>query len=460
MFRGGAGDATREAVTKASLPARLFWTAYLGWHWRGQARFPFTSRARIEAAQSRRVRRMVRHAYSSVPFYQETMRRLGVTPEDFRSAADLARLPVIERDDLKKDPEYFRSMTTSRATDLSTRTGGSTGAPREVWWDTAGVFQNAAHAERERSIIAGIVGRFVNYRETVIGSSLSSDLDIQAIYRDRALLPSRARVQYQHLSITETPEKNLALIDGFRPDVIRTYGSYLGRLLLLMHATPGAHRPKAVFYDADELPESVRRIASEELKIPIISAYQAVEAFKIGFECEEHIGFHVNADIYPVSVVNGNGREVVPGESGDVIVSNLVNRATVLLNYRLGDVAHFIPEPCPCGRNLPLLSFIEGRTDDWIALPSGESVHPQIIRTIFTNEQAVSQYQVVQHRFDQFTVAIVAASDREAMSTRVGAKFRERFGSSAQVEITFVDSIEPSRSGKVRPVISLIDQRK
>lgn len=442
---------------KAPLAERLKWTAYLAWRWRGQSRFPFRADDAASSARDRRVRRMIRHAYSTVPYYREMMKRLGFQPGDFRAAADLARLPVLERQDLQKDPDYFRSEAVPLNQSLRTRTGGSVGAPRTVWWDTAGILQNAAHAERERSIIAGVVGRFVNYRETVIGSPMSSDLDIQSLYHEKLILPSRARVRYQHLSMVDSPARNVELMNEFRPDVIRTYGSYLGTLFSHVHASRASFAaPRVVFYDADELLDSARKLITETFGVVIISAYQAGEAFKIGFECEEHSGFHLNHDLYPVRIVDKGGAEVPDGESGDVVVSNLVNRATVLLNYRLGDVAHVIPGKCACGRTLPLLSFIEGRTDDWIAMPNGEAVHPQVIRTIFVHEQTVTQYQIVQRDFNLFSAAIVGGADRDALVSRLRASFTERFGPGTRVDVSFVDAIVPTASGKICPVQSLV----
>lgn len=140
---------------------------------------------------------MVTHAFRTVAYYRETMLRLGLFPDDFRNAGDISRLPVIERDQLQRDPEYFQSNGRRMGEDLESRSGGSTGAPRGVKWDTAAIFQNAAHAERERSIVAQAVGRFVNYRESVIASPFGTEREIQELYRDRAILPSRARVQYQ-----------------------------------------------------------------------------------------------------------------------------------------------------------------------------------------------------------------------------------------------------------------------
>jgi phenylacetate-CoA ligase len=440
---------------KASWPERLMWTAYLASHWRGQSRNPYGSKPAIERSQSRRVRSIVEYAFRSVPYYRETMRRLHLLPGDFRGAGDLARLPVIERKQLQRDPEYFQSESRRRGADLESRSSGSTGAPRRMLWDTAAILQNAAHAERERSIIARAVGRFVNYRESVIGSPYGSEQDIQSLYREHILLPSRARIQYQHLSLFDSPAANVELLNEFRPDVIRSYGSYLDRLFSYVHSTGTSfHPPKVAFYDADELPERARRLITDEFGVCVLSAYQAVEAFKIGFECERHAGFHLNMDLYPVRIAGADGSDVPEGDSGEVIVSNLVNRATVLLNYRLGDVAHLIPGACACGRTLPLMSFIEGRTDDWLILPSGASIHPQSVRTLFTPEESIEQYQVVQLRADHFTVAMLGVAEDCELTDRIRKRFIERFGD-VTVEFSFVDAIEPSAGGKMRPVISL-----
>jgi phenylacetate-CoA ligase len=442
---------------KAAFPERVMWTMYLARHWRGQSRFPYRPAAAIERAQSRRVREMVSHAFRTVPYYRETIKRLSLVPHEFRSARDLSRLPLIEPDQLQRDPEYFQSDSHRMGEDLESRSGGSTGAPRGVKWDTAAIFQNAAHAERERSIIAKAVGRFVQYRESVIASQYGTEREIQDLYAKRAVLPSRSRVQYQHLSLLDSPEKNVALLNEFKPDVIRSYGSYLDRLFTHVHGTGAEfHKPKVVFYDADELPERARKLIADDFGVCILSAYQAVEAFKIGFECEQHSGIHLNSDLYPVRLVDDDVNEVAEGESGEVVLSNLVNRATVLLNYRLGDVAHMLPTGCACGRTLPLMSFIEGRTDDWLTLLSGDAVHPQSIRTLFTNEKEVSQYQVIQRRLDHFTVAIAGIAENAILAERIVGRFKTRFGQQVSVDVSFVASIEPSVGGKIRPVISLV----
>ena len=437
---------------------RLYWSAYLAYHLRGQARYPFKPLENIQRDQADRVRAIVAYAYRHVPYYRETMKRLGLQPSDIQNVNDLEKFPVIERESLQRDPEYFVSTARPLGEYLRLRSGGSSGAPRSVYYDARALFQNAAHGERERTIITAIIGRPVGYRETVFASPLSTDHEVQSFCSERGLFPRGVRIERQYLSLTAPPETNVPLLDGFKPDIIRSYGSYLMMLFPYLHDTRRPfHRPKVVSYSSDDLSDTVRHLINQEFSIPVFSTYEAIEAFKIGFECERHLGLHLNIDLYPVRIADEAGRTVAAGESGDVIVSNLVNYATVLLNYRLGDLAACLPQACACGRTLPLLSFPQGRSDDWIELEGGQLIHPQSVRTIFTDENQIWQYQVVQLTTRHFRVAIVAAPDcdREQMQARIKAKFVQRFGDAVSVTVTSEHSIDHTAGRKFRTVVSL-----
>jgi phenylacetate-CoA ligase len=255
----------------------------------------------------------------------------------------------------------------------------------------------------------------------------------------------------------------VAQINAFKPDVIHSYGSYLG--LLFGHlAASGVpfHRPAVVTYTSDGLSDSVRRLIQERYGMPVLTTYQAVEAFKIGFECERHRGVHLNEDLYPLRIVDGADRTLAAGESGEVIVSNLVNGGTVLLNYRLGDIAARLPKPCPCGRSLPLLSYPQGRSDDLIELASGRIVHPQGIRNLFNDEESIWEYQVAQESADRFRVSLLAAPtiDQAAVRQRLAAKFARLLDADCTIECVFTDTIDRTAGGKFRPVISWRTRQK
>ncbi len=443
-----------------SLLTRTYWSAYLAWHLRGQARYSFQPMETILGDQARRVQTMVAYAYRYVPYYRETMDRLGLCPADLRSAADLARLPVIERQDLQRDPERFLSTAQPAERYLRIRSGGSTGAPCTVYHSTDALFQNAAHGERERSIYTRLLGKRYGYRETVIASPLGTASEVQRHCRQHALFPAGLRVKRQYLSLLDPPEENCRHIRSFRPHVIHSYGSYLDILFHYLHSSgqtiPGL---RLVTYSADGIADATRSLIEECFGIPLFGTYQAVEAFKIGFDCEQHQGFHLNVDLYPLRLVDADGHDVPYGDSGQVVVSNLVNRGTVLLNYRLGDLASMRPGRCPCGRSLPLMSYVQGRADDHLLLPSGQRLHAQAIRVIFTEEKEVRQYQVVQKGPREFDVAIVAAGecDCERIRRSMIAHLGDRFGADLTVHVSQVEAIERTPGGKVRVVRRLMD---
>jgi phenylacetate-CoA ligase len=439
------------------LLTRAAWTAYLLWHLRGQARAPFRPWPAIERDQARRVRRMVAYAVRHVPYYREAARRLGLRPDAFRSAADLARLPLLERDQLQRDPEYFVSTAVPRARLVELRSGGSTGSPRSVFCDPAALFQNAAHSARDRSIRARLLGRRAGYRQTLISSRHSGIRRVQEFLDAHALFPRAVRLERQYLSLADSPAENLARMSAFRPDVLHSYGSYLGRLFAHARDTGGPwHRPRVVTFGGDALSPAARALIQEELGIPVFGIYQAIEALRIGFECEAHRGLHLNVDLYPVRVVDAAGRTVPDGTSGEVVVSNLVNRGTVLLNYRLGDVAAALPDPCPCGRSLPLLAPPPGRTDDLVELGPGVLLHPQALRDLFTEEREVWQYQVIQAGPARFRIDLVVAGvcDRPATAARIARRFAEQLGGRAAAEVRFVDEVARTAQGKVRAVLA------
>jgi phenylacetate-CoA ligase len=437
------------------LLTRAGWTAFTLAKSLRQARFPYTSLAAIERAQRRRLRRAIAHAYEHVPYYRETMDRLGLRPGDISAESDLQRLPLITREQVQRDPEYFVSTAKPIDRYLEFRTGGSTGSPVTVYHDPFGLFQRAAYEQRFRSLMFKLVGKR-RLRVLAIGTPTNPGLVASRATAARSLVPRSAYVVERHLSVFDPPASQLAAINEFRPDVVGTFGSYLEALFIHLHRTgQRLAGPKLVVYGGDGLSDGARRLIQEDFGLPAFSSYGSVEAFHIGFECEQHRGHHLHVDLCAVRLVDDSGRTVPDGDFGEVVVSDLVNRGTILLNYRLGDVASMVPGACPCGRSLPVLSYLEGRTDDWLLSPSGELRHPQVVRTLFTREPGVLGYQVVQRSPSDFSVSVVTEEgcDRAAIRDRLARKFVDRIGDRPSIEISFVDTLPRTRRGKVLTVV-------
>jgi phenylacetate-CoA ligase len=426
-----------------------------------EARFPFASPAAIERAQRRRVRAAVSHAYEHVPYYRETMRRRGLRPEDLTTADHLARLPLVEREDIQHDPERFVSAAQPRERYLELRSGGSTGEPLTVWYDQRAVLGRGLHRQRVRAATVRLAGRKLRYRVATIVPDRDASHPMRGLAR-RSLAP-RLIAAPLTLSMTAPLAENLARLRAFEPDVLSSYGSYLEHLFLHLRRTGESFpMPRIAAYSSDSLSDSVRRLISGSFGVPVLSAYQAIEAYDLGLECERQRGLHLNVDLYPLRIVDSDGRERPHGESGEVVVSNLVNRGTVLLNYRLGDLARRLPGGCSCGRSLPLLSLPEGRRDDWIETVSGELLHPAVLRALLGREREVWSYQVAQEGRTRLRVSVVAApgASRDPLLQRLGRALEGVLGAGLQVELRFVDTLPRTAGSKVRRVVIEDPQRR
>ncbi|HEY2863007.1 MAG TPA: hypothetical protein VGK37_05235 [Casimicrobiaceae bacterium] len=426
--------------------ARLAGSARLAAALAAESRLPFRPLEAIRHAQARRVRAMVVHAFRTVPHYRDAMRRLGLTPADFTSADDLERLPMIERSELQRDPERFRSSAFASRDLLELHSGGRTGEPVAVWHDLPAVIANAAHGERDRAVWAGSLVPLTGYREAVLGMLDGADASVQRFLRRGIMLPARADIERRYLSGLDPVPRTLAALNAFRPHVVHGYGSML-EFLFAHIASSGApfERPAVVTYSSDDLSSATRQFVERNLGVPVFATYEAIEAFKIGFECGRRNGYHLNVDLYPLRVDG----------SGDVIVSNLVNRATVLLNYRLGDRAELSPGACSCGRRLPLMSRLDGRRDGVLRRADGTGLLPIAVAIIFSHTPGVQHYQVQEVERLRLVVRLVvdAACDRRSVETHVAAALARAIGDPVRLRVDFVDRIEPTAGGKFQRIL-------
>ena len=211
-----------------------------------------------------------------------------------------------------------------------------------------------------------------------------------------------------------------------------------------------------VMYMGEALPHGGREQIEGTFGIPVMSRYSAAEAFKIAFYCEQRTGFHLHEDLCHVRVVGADGATAAPGEVGRILLSNLVNRASVLLNYPVGDLGAIATEPCPCGRSFRVLSELEGRVEDILPLPDGRFVHPRAVWQVFQGDPEVLQYQLNQHEPDRFELRLATVDVRsyERAEARARPLLETLLGPDARIEARRVSESEPRGDGKFRAVAS------
>jgi len=301
----------------------------------------------------------------------------------------------------------------------------------------------------------------LGYKEVRVTSRVGTGQHVLGFYDRYSWVPGRVQLQRAMVHPENTFEDNIRVINELEPDVIGGFGSYIGAIFqwAWTHGIP-IHRPKLICYGGDLMHEPIQRIIETEYRVPVISRYQSCEALNIAFQCEQRKAFHVSVDQVVLRVVDSAGNTLPPGESGEIVISNLINRATVLLNYRMGDIGRLSTQFCSCGRNLPLLTRLQGRKNDLIRLSDGEVLHQSVIMPKLYSVPGVMQIQIRQKGLTEFLIKAVCGPgcDKEAVKIELADCFLETAGNpnTTSLEIEMVDAIAQEESGKFRSIISSI----
>lgn len=426
----------------------------------GQRRIPYLAPEELYELRDTRLRNIVNYAARTVPYYQDLFKTMKIHPSEIRSVEDLEGLPLIEKEMFRKDPAYFVSTTRRGKNAVPFSTSGSTATPTEIYHDRYSLLANIALGEREREVISKFCGRSFGYRIVFILTPESTTKKVQDLYRRWTFIPIR-QVQFE-LSLLSPVEEVIESINRLRPDVLIGYASHLETFFRTLSSRRiSIHRPRVLVSLAETMTAEGKTLIEEGFGIPVISQYNAMEAFKIGFTCEERKGFHIHEDVCHVKIVDTNGKKRTDGEKGEIVISNFVNHGTVLLNYRLGDVGSLSKRKCPCGRTLPLLSELEGRIEDILFLPDGRFIHPRAIWVIIRNMEGVLKYHFIQHEPKRFELRLVTV-DKDTylrIVDRILDGLKSILGSSVTIESRHVEEIKPQEGGKFRPVLSLCKPR-
>ncbi len=270
-------------------------------------------------------------------------------------------------------------------------------------------------------------------------------------------MPKKVDLERSSASPGERFEETIARWNAAKPDAVHGYGSHVGALV--RHARQRElplHRPKCVTYGADRLADADRALIETELGVPVVSTYQAAEALRIGFQCEERHAFHLSIDHTAVRVVDVDGHPVAPGSRGEIVISNLTNRASVILNYKLGDVVTLSREACACGRTLPTIERIDGRAEDFIVLEDGRTMHALVALAPLLRVPGVIQVQLVQEDAHRAVLRVVCTAEQAWSSVHrdLSVAWRSTLGDALALRIERTDTIAPEANGKVKAVIS------
>ncbi|MEO7329879.1 MAG: capsular biosynthesis protein, partial [Minicystis sp.] len=209
-------------------------------------------------------------------------------------------------------------------------------------------------------------------------------------------------------------------------------------------------RPRAIMSSAQTLPEKSRRLIEEAFGCKVFDKYGSREFSGIAYECQAHDGHHVVAESYIVEVLR-DGKPVLPGEIGEVVITDLNNYCMPFIRYRIGDLAEAMAEGiCACGRGAPRLGAIEGRVQSIIQGADGRYL-PGTFFAHYLKEfdHAIKRFQVIQEERNAMTFRVVKGGRFSGdVLEEVLHTFRHYLGERMRIDVEFVDEVAMVHTGK------------
>ncbi|MEE4299865.1 MAG: hypothetical protein V2J24_10530 [Pseudomonadales bacterium] len=381
------------------------------------------------------------------PLYRE--RFAGLDPDTLRTPEDFARLPMLQKEDLRERVDDLISEGHFRERMFHKRTGGSTGVPVHVWWDHPSHVFKRAIVRRHDSWAGMRPGDKV--------AALWGDTEKAYPLKERIYKALCERTIY--LDTLQMDDAYLAAfverMRAFKPRMMMGHAHSLHFLTrFLVEKGIDDLRVEGIISTAETLVPAERAEIEGYFGKVLFDRYGCEEVSLIASECEAHDGLHTSAEGLYVEVVGGDA--TTPGK---VVVTDLINRGMPIIRYEVGDLATLADGVCACGRGLPRLGRVFGRSTDILYAPDGRKISGvSILDTFVIHIPGVKQAQIVQDRLDRVILRVVRAPGfGDASVQGIARTIADIFGERMQHDLEYVDAIEPTRRGKFQFTICEID---
>jgi phenylacetate-CoA ligase len=405
------------------------------------------SRKQWTAWQEERLAIILRRAAVDVPFYREhwsERRRSG----DFASWEYLENWPILEKRCVRKDPRAFVADDCDHRRMFAEHTSGTTGAPLTLWWSRSTVRYWYALMEARWRRWYGVSRRD---RWAILGGQLV----VSGRQRSAPFWVWNAALRQLYLSAYHLRPTSIAsyadALERYRVTYLWGYSSALATLARgVLRLGRRSLQLQVVITNAEALDTEQRAVISEAFCCPVRETYGMAEITAAAGECQAG-RMHLWPEAGTVEI------DATPDKrGGELICTGLVNADMPLVRYRLGDrggpVRWTGDHPCECGRTLPELCSIEGRTDDVLHCSDGRTVGR--LDPVFKSSLPVTEAQIIQETRSQVRVLCVPAPGfSDATAREIAMRLRDRMGP-VEVSVERVFEIPRGANGKFRAVIS------
>jgi len=432
-------------------------------------------RKNCEMIQSQRLRRMVRYAYENVEMYRNKYDAAGIKPEDIRSIADIHKLPIVTKDDLRSNYPGGILSRRFRERDCSVvSTTGTTGEPVKVFnrkYKASDMVLAAPLAFMLLPRLAAVMKAEGIGRRTLAIVAVDQDCVTYSSLRELMRAPGFIRGSLDIVNSLDEPEAHIRALQQYDPHILVSYPGVLRNVITsARRAGLPLPQPKLLVIGGELLDDNTRKAISDTFKGKLVEHYGATEVGAVALGCPQEGRLHIMSMLSVLEVVR-DGKPMPPGVPGNAVVTALWNMATPMIRYSgLDDVLVLGDEECSCGSRLPVIRVIQGRTVDSFILPDGELIHPGRLIFALANLPEIAYYQVIQEEVNMVRVLIVEAGGGDGgtpspfveggpLWSVIVTRFKELLGDDVHVAIDLVDDIPRLPGSRFYPVVrSLVNK--
>ncbi len=416
---------------------------------------------RLRELQNERLHGLIVHAYDKVPYYRSIFQERGLTPNDIQSVNDLYKLPILTKKQVwRNSKELLSSDFDQRKPKLNLTSGSTTGGSMAqrlqfyIDWESWSMSWACIYLGWR---MAGY--RFGDKMATLSGFSLFPD-EKDMTFRDRVRLLIERNLALSVVRMSDDIMRRYSeLIAKHRPKFLRGYpsGIYIFANYLKRNGL-NPIEPKAIFTTAELLLPKQRSLIEEVFNCRVFDGYGCGDGGGSAVECTEHNGHHIPMQRVVMEFVNNEGQHVPAGQPGSIILTDLFNYSMPFIRYEVADIGVPSDRMCPCGRGLPLVESLMGRTTDVIKFRDGIVLSGIALMAILEHFP-IQQFQAVQIDVDNLIVRIVRdKSYTKEDSDRLLRTLQYHVGPQANIDLEFVEEIPTTGVGKRLFIISNVSQ--
>ncbi|TAK91047.1 MAG: phenylacetate--CoA ligase family protein [Burkholderiaceae bacterium] len=412
------------------------------------------SRDKLQTLQLQRLQSLLNHCAMHVPYWQERLRTLDLTPNDFQTLADLRKLPLLTKADIRAHTESLKADNAQALARFNT--GGSSGEPLVFYIGKERVSHDVAAKWRATRWWGVDIGD----PELVVWGS-----PIELGAQDRIKLLRDKLLRTQLLPAFEMSPANLdrfvATIVRVKPKMLFGYPSSLSRIAQHARQQGVALNQlgvKVVFVTSERLYDEQQQMMASTFACPVANGYGGRDAGFIAHQCPQG-GMHITAEDIIVEIVDAAGQPQGPGTSGEIVVTHLATGDFPFIRYRTGDIGTLDTQPCSCGRGLPLLKEIQGRSTDFVIAQDGTLMHGLALIYVIRDLPSVAGFKIIQESLDHTRVLLKPGPGfSPADETAISVGLKKRLGQTVNITIEKVSEVPPEKSGKFRYIVSHVPQ--